>query len=49
MELLLFTGMRRSDVVRVGWGDVQDGAIRYTTQKSQYMANPDAPRSDALP
>jgi integrase len=37
MELLLFTGMRRSDVVRIGWGDVHDGAIHYTTQKSQHM------------
>jgi integrase len=36
MELLLFTGMRRSDVVRIGWGDVRDGAIHYTTQKSQH-------------
>ncbi len=37
MELLLFTGMRRSDVVRVGWSDVRDGAIHYTTQKSQHI------------
>ncbi|WP_208073861.1 tyrosine-type recombinase/integrase [Bradyrhizobium barranii] len=36
LELLLYTGLRRSDVVRVGWGNVRDGAIHITTQKSQH-------------
>lgn len=36
LELLLYTGLRRSDVVRVGWKHVKDGAIHISTQKSQH-------------
>jgi len=32
--LLLFTGQRRADVVRMAWTDVQDAAIRVTQQKT---------------
>ncbi len=36
LELLLYTGLRRSDVVRVGWRHVKAGAIYISTQKSQH-------------
>jgi len=36
LELLLYTGLRRSDVVRVGWEHVRDGAIHISTVKSQH-------------
>jgi len=32
--LLLYTGQRRGDVVRMAWTDVQDAAIRVTQQKT---------------
>jgi integrase len=32
--LMLFTGQRRSDVHRMVWGDVADGSIRVTQQKT---------------
>ena len=38
LELLLYTGLRRSDVVRVGWKHIRDGAIHITTQKSQHKS-----------
>ncbi len=34
MALLLYTGQRRSDVVTMLWGDVQDGAIRVVQRKT---------------
>lgn len=34
MELLLFTGLRRSDAVRIGWQHVSDDRIRITAQKT---------------
>jgi integrase len=43
MELLLFTGLRRSDVVRIGWPDEKGGAIHVTTQKSQHMTTLEIP------
>ena len=43
MELLLFTGLRRSDVVRIGWPDVKGGAVHITTQKSQHMTSLEIP------
>lgn len=39
LELLLYTGLRRSDVVRVGWKHVKDGAIHVSTVKSQHKTH----------
>lgn len=39
LELLLYTGLRRSDVVRVGWKHVKDGAIHISTVKSQHKTH----------
>ena len=35
MEILLYTGVRRSDAVRLGWQHVKGGALVITTKKSQ--------------
>lgn len=35
MEILLHTGLRRSDAVRLGWEHLDDGVLSISTQKSQ--------------
>jgi integrase len=39
LELLLYTGLRRSDVVRVGWKHIKGGAIHISTVKSQHKTH----------
>jgi integrase len=34
LRLMLYTGAARADVVRLGWGNVRDGRIRFTRRKS---------------
>jgi integrase len=53
MALLLFTGQRRSDVVRFGRQNVHDGAIRFMQQKTRktapkIMELPILPELDAI-
>lgn len=35
MTLMLSTGMARSDIVKLGWGNIQHGRIVYTRQKTE--------------
>lgn len=39
-DLLIYTGVRRSDVVRLGRQHARDGEITITTEKSRNMGNP---------
>lgn len=39
-DLLVYTGVRRSDVVRLGRQHTRDGEITVTTEKSRNMGNP---------
>ncbi|WP_244463229.1 tyrosine-type recombinase/integrase [Candidatus Liberibacter solanacearum] len=37
LELMLFLGLRRSDVIRIGKGNVKDGVLSFRTQKTNKM------------
>ncbi|AGF74110.1 phage integrase [Bartonella australis AUST/NH1] len=36
LDVLLYTGLRRGDAVRIGWRDVQDDILSLTTEKSGF-------------
>ncbi|AQX19883.1 tyrosine-type recombinase/integrase [Bartonella sp. WD16.2] len=39
IDVLLYTGLRRGDVVRVGWKDVTDNIIHLKTEKSKFQTD----------
>ncbi|WP_412058281.1 tyrosine-type recombinase/integrase [Bartonella sp. DGB2] len=39
IDVLLYTGLRRGDAVRIGWKDVTDGVIHLKTEKSQFQTD----------
>lgn len=49
MDLLIYTGVRRSDVVKLGRQHVRDGAIAIKTEKSVNMGHPVAIEITILP
>ena len=42
-ELMIYTGLRRSDVVRLGWGHIQGDFIVISTKKSQGLVELNIP------
>lgn len=36
IDVLLYTGLRRGDAVRIGWKDIEDDVIQLKTEKSQF-------------
>ncbi|MBX4336043.1 tyrosine-type recombinase/integrase [Bartonella raoultii] len=39
IDVLLYTGLRRGDAVRIGWKDVKDNIIHLKTEKSQFKTD----------
>ncbi|WP_273756833.1 tyrosine-type recombinase/integrase [Bartonella sp. MM73XJBT] len=39
IDVLLYTGLRRGDVVRIGWKDVKDNIIHLKTEKSKFQTD----------
>ncbi|WP_375695274.1 tyrosine-type recombinase/integrase [Bartonella sp. AC90GZZY] len=39
IDVLLYTGLRRGDAVRIGWKDVKDNIIYLKTEKSQFKTD----------
>ncbi|WP_273719286.1 MULTISPECIES: site-specific integrase [Bartonella] len=39
VDVLLYTGLRRGDAVRIGWKDVKDNIIHLKTEKSQFKTD----------
>ncbi|WP_375707256.1 tyrosine-type recombinase/integrase, partial [Bartonella sp. AA1HLJMS] len=39
IDVLLYTGLRRGDAVRIGWKDVKDNIIHIKTEKSQFKTD----------
>ncbi|WP_375694421.1 tyrosine-type recombinase/integrase [Bartonella sp. AD24XZML] len=39
VDVLLYTGLRRGDAVRIGWKDVNDNIIHLKTEKSQFKTD----------
>ncbi|WP_438721591.1 tyrosine-type recombinase/integrase [Bartonella rochalimae] len=39
IDVLLYTGLRRGDAVRVGWKDVKDNIIHLKTEKSKFQTD----------
>ncbi len=39
INVLLYTGLRRGDAVRIGWKDVKDNIIHLKTEKSQFKTD----------
>ncbi|WP_273783861.1 tyrosine-type recombinase/integrase [Bartonella sp. AU15XJBT] len=39
IDVLLYTGLRRGDAVRIGWKDVNDNIIHLKTEKSQFQTD----------
>ncbi|EJF82762.1 hypothetical protein MCY_01664, partial [Bartonella rattimassiliensis 15908] len=39
IDVLLYTGLRRGDAVRIGWKDVKDNIIHLKTEKSKYQTD----------
>ncbi|WP_273721241.1 MULTISPECIES: tyrosine-type recombinase/integrase [unclassified Bartonella] len=39
IDVLLYTGLRRGDVVRIGWKDVKDDIIHLRTEKSKFQTD----------
>ncbi|WP_412058575.1 tyrosine-type recombinase/integrase [Bartonella sp. DGB2] len=39
IDVLLYTGLRRGDAVRIGWKDVEDDVIHLKTEKSQFQTD----------
>ncbi|WP_375633232.1 MULTISPECIES: tyrosine-type recombinase/integrase [unclassified Bartonella] len=39
IDVLLYTGLRRGDAVRIGWNDVKDNIIHLKTEKSKFQTD----------
>ncbi|WP_455481253.1 tyrosine-type recombinase/integrase [Bartonella sp. B12(2025)] len=39
IDVLLYTGLRRGDAVRIGWKDVKDNTIHLKTEKSKFQTD----------
>ncbi len=39
IDVLLYTGLRRGDAVRIGWKDVKDNIIHLKTEKSKFQTD----------
>ncbi|WP_375620286.1 tyrosine-type recombinase/integrase [Bartonella sp. TS25HLJMH] len=39
IDILLYTGLRRGDAVRIGWKDVKDNIIHLKTEKSKFQTD----------
>ncbi|WP_330167519.1 tyrosine-type recombinase/integrase [Bartonella grahamii] len=39
IDVLLYTGLRRADAVRIGWKDVKDNIIHLKTEKSKFQTD----------
>ncbi|WP_208541907.1 tyrosine-type recombinase/integrase, partial [Bartonella capreoli] len=39
LDVLLYTGLRRGDVVRIGWKDDKDNIIHLKTEKSKFQTD----------
>ncbi|AGF74857.1 phage integrase [Bartonella australis AUST/NH1] len=48
LDVLLYTGLRRGDAVRIGWKDVRDGILFLTTEKSGFQTEVHLPLLPAL-